>query len=116
MDAVSQNLSVTLKAKLFRGFADPSRLAVLETLRPGEKTVSEIVATTGLSQPSVSGHLACLNDCGLVTSRRIGRSVAYAFSDPRLVEVLCTVEDILAGVAERIYSCTRYRHTDAPDN
>ncbi|MEJ5250189.1 MAG: ArsR family transcriptional regulator, partial [Caldilinea sp.] len=39
-----------LQAKLFRGFADPSRLAILETLRDGPLTVGEIVQATGLSQ------------------------------------------------------------------
>jgi ArsR family transcriptional regulator, cadmium/lead-responsive transcriptional repressor len=47
-----------LKAKLFQGFADPSRLAVLEALQDGAKCVSDVVELTGLSQPNASGHLA----------------------------------------------------------
>ncbi len=113
--AVVQELSITLKAKLFRGLADPSRLAIIEVLRSGEKTVSEVVAATGLSQPNVSGHLACLKDCGLVTSRQAARFVYYALLDPRLEEVLRGVEDILAGTAERIYACTRYRYEPGGD-
>ena len=66
---VQQNLSPSLKAKIFRGLADPSRLAILEALRSGEKRISEIVTLTGLSQPNVSGHLTCLKDCGLLVSR-----------------------------------------------
>lgn len=106
--AVIQDLSLTLKAKLFRGLADPSRLAILETLRSGERTVSEVVEATGLSQPNASGHLACLRDCGLVTSRQEGRFIYYCLSDPRVEDALRAVEGILAGVAERVYACTRY--------
>lgn len=106
---VSHEPGLTLKAKLFRGLADPSRLAILEALRSGEKAVSQIVAATRLSQPNASGHLACLKDCGLVQSRQEGRFVYYSLADARIEELLRGAEDILAGVAERVYVCTRYR-------
>jgi ArsR family transcriptional regulator, cadmium/lead-responsive transcriptional repressor len=106
--AVIQDLSLTLKAKLFRGLADPSRLAILEALRAGERTVPEIVLETGLSQPNASGHLACLKDCGLVTSHQEGRYVYYALADPRIEEVIRDIEGILSDGADRICACTRY--------
>jgi DNA-binding transcriptional ArsR family regulator len=101
--------SIALEAKLFRGLSDPSRLLILRTLRDGESSVSEIVERTGLSQPNVSGHLACLRDCGLVVSRQAGRSVYYALADDRLDSLFRAAEGILARIAERIYDCTRYR-------
>jgi len=106
--ATTQDLSLALKAKLFRGLADPSRLAIIEALRPGEHSVSEIVLETGLSQPNVSAHLHCLRDCGLVTSRQQGRFVFYALVDRRMEDVLSAVEEILSDVAARVYACTRY--------
>lgn len=106
--AVIQDLALTLKAKLFRGLADPSRLAILDVLRSGEKTVSELVAETGLSQPNASGHLACLRECGLVASRQEGRYVYYQLADERVDDALRAAEGILAGVAEQVYACTRY--------
>ena len=105
--AVIQDLSLTLKAKLFRGLADPSRLAILEALRGGEKTVGELVEATGLSQPNASGHLACLRECGLVSGRQVGRYVYYAVADPRMEDVLRGAEGILADVAAKVYACTR---------
>ena len=57
-----------LKAKLFRGFSDTSRLRFW-TLRYGPLTVSAVVERTGLSQSNVSNHLACLRDCDLVSLR-----------------------------------------------
>lgn len=56
--------ALALKAKLFRGFADPSRLSILEALRDGSLSVGEIATATALSQPNVSNHLSCLLDCG----------------------------------------------------
>jgi DNA-binding transcriptional ArsR family regulator len=106
---ITQDVSLGVKAKLFRGFADPSRLAIIEALRAGEKTVSAIVIETGLSQPNASAHLACLKDCGLVASRQDGRRVYYHLADPRLEEVLRTAEDVLADIAANVYACTRYR-------
>lgn len=99
---------LTLKAKLFRGLADPSRLAILEALRAGPISVGEVVAATGLSQPNVSNHLACLADCGLVTRSQRGRYVDYALSDPRVGDLLRRAEDLLAEVARGVYECTRY--------
>lgn len=105
--AVVHDLSLTLKAKLFRGLADPSRLTILEVLRDGEKTVSELVVATGLSQPNASAHLACLKGCGLVSSRQEGRYVHYRIADERTEEVLRAAEGILADVAAKVYACTR---------
>jgi ArsR family transcriptional regulator, cadmium/lead-responsive transcriptional repressor len=106
--AVQQDPKLGLKAKLFRGLADPSRLAILEILRAGERTVSDVVEATGLSQPNASSHLACLRDCGLVLSRQDGRFVYYRLADGRVEDLLRQAEGILAGVADRVYACTRY--------
>jgi|SRR5689334_20607677 DNA-binding transcriptional ArsR family regulator len=108
MLTASPATAVTLKAKLFRGFADPSRLSLLEELRNGERTVSELVAATGLSQPNVSNHLACLYDCGLVAREPRGRFVVYRVSDPRISQLLATTDAVLADVAHGVYACTRY--------
>ena len=102
-----------LKAKLFRGLADRSRLAVLETLRDGPRCVSEIVAGTGLSQPNASSHLACLEECGLVTRERRGKFAYYGIRDKRVVKVLEEAEAILGEVAARIFRCTRYEERPA---
>ena len=53
-------------AALFRGLADPARLAIVQHLALGEHRVVDLTAHLGLAQSTVSGHLACLRDCGLV--------------------------------------------------
>lgn len=104
----AQRQSIELRAKLYRGFADPSRLAILDALRDGEKTVGEIVQATGLSQPNASTHLSCLWDCGLVTRAQDGRYVRYQLSDGRVAALLDLTDDLLADVARGVYECTRY--------
>jgi DNA-binding transcriptional ArsR family regulator len=103
-----------LKAKLFRGFSDPSRLSILEALRDGPLTVNEIVAATELSQPNVSNHLSCLRDCGLVAAEQRGRHVAYQLSDKRVEELLSLAEVLLVDVARGVYECTQYALPDSP--
>lgn len=101
--------SVTaLKAKLFRGFADMSRLSILEALREGPLSVGAIVEKTGLSQSNVSNHLRCLSDCDLVVSAPQGRYTLYQLSDPRVAQLLGLVEELLSEVARGVYECTRY--------
>jgi DNA-binding transcriptional ArsR family regulator len=105
---IAPTIALDLKAKLFRGFADPSRLAIIEVLRNGEQGVSQIVVQTGLSQPNASAHLACLKACGLVASRQEGRRVYYRLADPRMEDMLRMAEAVLADVAAYVYACTRY--------
>lgn len=106
--------ATAFKAKLFRGFSDPTRLAILETLREGPRAVGEIVEMTSLTQSNVSNHLACLKDCGLVVSEKRGRYVHYGLSDPRIADVLALSEAILADVAQGVYACTRYELAKDP--
>jgi DNA-binding transcriptional ArsR family regulator len=100
--------SIELLAKLFRGFADSSRLSILNALRDGPLTVTQIVEETGLSQSNTSNHLGCLRDCGLVSREQRGRSVSYQFSDDRVANLINLADELLADVAKGVYECTRY--------
>lgn len=108
MHFATDTTTLSLKAKLFRGFGDPSRLKILESLREGEMTVSAIVKQTALSQSNVSNHLSCLRDCGLVSAEQEGKFVKYRLSDPRVNKILSLGEALLADAARGIYECTRY--------
>lgn len=100
--------AIALKAKLFRGFSDLSRVSILDVLRTQPMTVTEIVHATGLSQSNTSNHLSCLKDCGLVVSRQDGRQVIYQLSDPRVTQLLELADELLAEVARGVYACTHY--------
>ena len=100
--------SLSLQAKLFRGFADHSRLSILSALRAGPLPVNEIVARTGLTQPNVSNHLRCLSECGLVLSEQDGRFVLYRLGDPRINRILSLAKELLDKSAQGIDSCKNY--------
>ncbi len=108
---VAEKTSLGLKAKLFRGFSDPSRLSILEALREGPLTVSEIIKVTGLTQSNASNHLRCLRDCGLVSAESEGRQVSYRLSDNRVHDLLGVAEAMLSDVARGVYECTRYENS-----
>lgn len=109
----STTSSIDLQAKLFRGFADPTRLSILEALLEQERTVGDLVQATGFTQPNVSNHLSCLRDCGLVTVRQQGRFSYYSLSDDRVAKLLLLADELLADVAKGVYECTRYTIKDS---
>lgn len=99
---------LTIEAKFFKGLGDKSRLAILETLSEDEKTVADIVKLTGLSQPNVSAHLACLLECGLVKRERDGQWVLYSITSEKVTEIIALMRAIVASHSQQLYDCTRY--------
>lgn len=112
MSTPSTAVSLAVRAKLFRGFSDASRLSIVEALRDGSRNVGDIVATTGLSQSNVSNHLACLLDCGLVAREQRGRFVFYRLSDARVAGLLELADELVDEVAVGVEACGRYQNVD----
>jgi DNA-binding transcriptional ArsR family regulator len=99
-----------LKVKFFRGFADRTRLAILDSLKNGEKTVSEIVeATAGKcgNQSNISQHLSCLKGCGIVKSRQEGKYIYYSIRNAEINLFMEQAGVILKGLAEEMWQCTQ---------
>lgn len=105
--------AIRVKAKLFRGLADRSRLALLEALRDGPRNVSTLVELTGLSQPNTSMHLNCLWCCGLVDREVRGRFSYYRIKSQRVLGILEAAGRLLDEVYDRIAECARYE--EPPD-
>ena len=55
---------------IFLALADPTRRALLEQLRKGEATVTELAIPHTISVPSVSRHLKVLEQAGLIAKTR----------------------------------------------
>lgn len=101
----------TVAVCLFRSLADPARLAILQHLALGEHRVVELTAHLGLAQSTVSGHLACLRDCGLVEYRPKGRSSVYSLARqprPELLDLLAAAERVLAATGSAVALCPTY--------
>lgn len=96
-------------ACVFRSLGDTTRLAILRRLALGEHRVVELTAHLGLAQSTVSAHLACLRDCGLVTSRPQGRASMWSLTTaPELLDVLAAAERLLAATGDAVVRCRTY--------
>lgn len=86
---------------LFRGFADPIRLRVLNVLAAGELCVCDIVEILELPQPTVSRHLAYLRRCGLVEVTRDWKFAHYRLAPahhPVQANLLGCVQSCFTGI------------------
>ena len=90
---------------LFRSLGDPARLAILRQLAGGEARVVDLTGLLGLAQSTVSKHLACLRDCGLVTVRAAGRASVYSLAQPALLQVFTAAETVLAATGNAVVLC-----------
>ncbi|MFZ5852395.1 MAG: ArsR/SmtB family transcription factor [Actinomycetota bacterium] len=100
-------------AALFHSLSDVTRLSIVRRLAAdGEARVVDLVAELGLAQSTVSAHVACLRDCGLVAGRPQGRQVFYALSRPELMDLLAGAETLLAATGNAAALCPVYG-TDA---
>mgnify|MGYP002655173825 CR=1 FL=1 len=82
-------------AGLFRAFAEPTRLAIIQELKGGEMSVSEIVDQLTTSQANVSKQLRMLYDAGLVTRRKQATQVLYGIAEPMVFDLCSLVCDKL---------------------
>ncbi len=100
---------------LFRGLADATRLALVRRLAVGEARVVDLCAELGLGQSTVSSHLACLRDCGLVDYRAQGRASVYHLTRPELMDLLGAAEALLAATGNAVALCPTYADPAADD-
>ena len=101
--------SLSAAACLFHGFGDPSRLVILRHLLLGEHRVVELTEHLGLAQSTVSKHLACLKDCGLVTSRPQGRASIFTVTHREATkELLIAAEKLLNLTGFAVVLCPNH--------
>ncbi len=101
--------ALTGAACLFNGFGDRSRLAIVQHLLSGEHRVVDLTGHLGLAQSTVSKHLACLFDCGIVQVRTQGRASVYSLAHPEAtLDLLSAAERMLALTGDSVTLCPTY--------
>ena len=95
-------------AALFHSLADPARLAIVRRLAASEARVVDLVGELGLAQSTVSAHLSCLRDCGLVASRAVGRASVFSLAQPALAELLAAAESVLEATGNAVALCPNF--------
>lgn len=79
----------------FQILSDANRLRILKFIDTEERTVSEIVRATNMSQPLVSHHLKTLKNSQLLDTKRNGPFIYYRLANTKLLEILGLFEEIL---------------------
>jgi DNA-binding transcriptional ArsR family regulator len=85
------------KAEFFKALAHPVRIAILEFLRGGPRSVGEIQALTRVPGSSISQQLAVLRGRGIVVPERAGTTIRYHAADPQIYALLDIAREIFYG-------------------
>lgn len=108
-DADAMTTDLAAAACLFHGFSDVSRLRIMQHLLLGEHRVVELTEHLGLAQSTVSKHLACLKDCGLVSSRPVGRASMFSVTHPETTRrLLVAAEQLLDATGYAVTLCSNH--------
>ncbi len=84
-----------LHADMCKTISNPRRQAILDTIRNGEMSVSELIGKTGISQANLSQHLAILRSKGVVRTRRDGNNIYYSLSNIKIIKAYDLISEVL---------------------
>ncbi len=84
-----------MQARVCKTMANPVRMEIIYALKGGEKSVTELVESTGLAKSNVSQHLSVLNNAEVVRSRRDGVNIFYSIANPKIVEACRLMKEVL---------------------
>lgn len=76
------------KAEFFKALSNPLRIAILDALRDGEHTVTELMVALKVEQSALSQQLSVLRTKNLIRNRKEGSFVFYSVSDPEIFRLL----------------------------
>jgi len=91
---------------LFQALSDKTRLQIVFLLLNGEKSVQEISQELGKSQSSISHHLACLKNCGIVKTRRDGKFSYYSINGKEIRDLIMLATNHVSNYSKSILSCS----------
>ena len=95
-----------MHAEMCKVFTSPVRLEILDMLRDGKKTVTELVQLTGLNQSNISQHLQIMKDKGILGIEKKGNYVFYSIANPKISEAFGMMKEIMIdqlAESERLY-------------
>lgn len=92
------------KAELYKTLGHPVRLRILDLLRPGEQTVTELQQALAIEASSVSQQLSVLRSHRLVDARKSGTNVFYTVRDPLVFNLLDIARTIFENQVENMNS------------
>jgi ArsR family transcriptional regulator len=98
-----------MQAEICKALANPIRIEILNLLKTGEKTVTELANFVGVNQANLSQHLTILRSKKIVEARRVGNSVYYSLANPRITEACNLLRQILQEQLEAESKLIRFK-------
>lgn len=89
-----------MTARIMKAVAQPIRLAIVDSLREGERSVGDIAQAVGAERSNVSRHLAVLTGAGILSSRKEGLQVFYKLHTPCILSVFGCVREVIKADVE----------------
>ena len=96
----------TARAHFFKALGDRTRLDILKMLSEKQAlSVTDIYQSLGHAQNLISHHLACLKNCGLVTTEKQGKQVFYGLRNKKVLKLLNFTDTYIKDVLESVLYC-----------
>src|SRR3990167_5377378 len=84
-----------IHAEMCKVFSNSTRLEILNLLRDKERSVTELIEKTKLSQANISQHLSIMKSKGIVTSSRKGKNIHYKLTNPKIIKAFDIIKEVL---------------------
>ena len=84
-----------MQSDVCKTLASPKRIEILNALKEGEKTVSELVEILGVPKANVSQHLAVMRHKGILKFRREGINMYYSVSNRKVIDACLLMKEVL---------------------
>lgn len=84
-----------LQSEVCKTLASPKRLEILNALKDGEKTVTDLVDILGVPKANVSQHLAVMRHRGILRTRRDGVNIYYSVSNTKVIQACILMREVL---------------------
>jgi DNA-binding transcriptional ArsR family regulator len=81
-----------MRRDIFQAIADPTRRAIIGLIVLQAMTPNALAEKFDSSRQAVSKHIKILDECGLVTTKQIGRERYYHIEPKKLKEVADWIE------------------------
>ncbi len=101
-----------LQSEISKTLANPIRLAILHSLRDGEKNVNDLTAILGISQSNLSQHLALMRQKGILKTRKQGTSIFYSVANTKINQACDMVREVLLDQLNQSHELAQSFHKE----
>lgn len=84
-----------LQAEICKVLSSPKRIEIINVLKQGEKSVTDLVESLGIPKANVSQHLAVMRMKGILRRRRSGTNIYYSIGNHKVIEACSLMREVL---------------------